>query len=120
MRTILIVDDEQQMRERFKKALAADQFRVVEAQSAIDVADILMRERIDLILLDINIPEVDGHDIFDIIAEYPTSATVPVIVTSVYPISEQKIRVRKAADYFDKAHSDDTLIKKINKQLGIS
>ena len=117
MRTVLVVDDDKDLRKKFKKFLRSEGFKVKTAASAIDVADNLMRERIDVILLDINIPEVDGKDIFDIIAEYPTSAQI--IVSSVYPVREQKFKIKQAADYYNKAHDLDVLLKKIHKVLGL-
>ena len=98
--------------------MTAKGFRVIEAPSALDVADILMREHssIDLILLDINIPEVDGRGIFDIIDEY--APELPIIVTSVHPVNDQKLRIPKATDYYSKLHKESTLLAKIRKVLG--
>ena len=118
MRTILVVDDEKVFRKKFKKLLKAEGYKVFEAQTAMDVADHLMRNRLDLILLDINIPEVDGRDIFDIIGEYP-SQKPEIIVTSVYPVSEQKFKIRNAADYYDKSKDTDLLLKKVRTVLGL-
>src|SRR3989338_8887733 len=99
MRTILIIDDDEEIRKRYKKSLAAEGFDVLEAPNALEVANVLMREksRIDLILLDINLPEVDGREIFEIIDEYAPS--LDVLVTSVYPISDQQLRIPRAVDY---------------------
>ena len=120
MRTVLLVDDEKKMLMRFKKLLKAEKFRVLQAQSAIEVADALMREHssIDLILLDINIPEVDGRGIFDIVDEY--SPEVPIIVTSVNPLMDQKLRIPRAVDYFQKLDDDKILLRKVKNALGIA
>ena len=117
-RTILVVDDEKEFRKKYKKILKAEGYKVYEAQSAVDVADHLMRSRLDLILLDINIPEVDGRDIFDIIDEYPSQRPA-IIVTSVYPVSEQKFKIRKAADYYDKSKDPELLLRKVRNILGV-
>lgn len=119
MRTILVVDDEIKMRKKIKKILVARGFKVVEAPNSLEVANCLMRqgENLDLILLDINIPEIDGRGIFDIIDEY--APHLAVIVTSVYPISEQKFRIPRAADYYDKSQDPEVLIKKIDNVLGL-
>lgn len=119
IRKILVVDDDTKMRKKYKKALVEKGFKVIEAPSALEVANILMREGkgLDLILLDINIPEIDGREIFDIIDEY--APQMQVIVNSVFPISEQKIRIPRAADYYDKSHPADVLITKVCKVLGV-
>lgn len=119
MRTILIVDDEKKFRVKYKKLLKKEGYKVMEAESAMEVGDMLMRHRslIDLILLDINIPEVDGRGIFDIINEYAPS--LDIIVTSVHPLNDQKLKIPRASDYFSKLHADETLLKKIKNVLGV-
>ena len=63
-RTILVVDDEKEFRSKYKKILKSEGFRVLEAPDALEVANILMREKssLDVILLDINMPLMDGWD----------------------------------------------------------
>jgi len=117
-RTILVVDDEKEFRKKYKKLLKEQGYKVYEAQTAMDVAEHLMRNRLDLILLDINIPEVDGKDISDIIDEYP-SQNPAIIVTSVYPVSEQKFKIRRATDYYDKSTNTDLLLRKVRNVLGV-
>ena len=118
-RTVFIVDDEKPMRRKYKKLLTENGFRVVEAPDALEVANTLMRERnsLDLILLDVNIAEVDGRDIFEIIDEYAPG--MPVIVSSVYPTSEQKFRIPHSDDYFSKSQKDEILLAKVRNLLGI-
>jgi len=119
MRTVFIVDDESEMRRKYKKLLKGEGFSVIVAPNALEVANILMRDksRIDLILLDINIPDIDGHDISDIITEY--SPELPIMVNSVLPISEQKIRIRNAVDYCSKLDGEEVFLKKVKKILGV-
>ena len=119
-RTILIVDDERGIRSKYKKFLKKEGFRVLEAPNALEVANLLMREKstLDLILLDINMREVDGRDIFDIIDEYAPS--LQVIVSSIFPLHDQKLKIPRAADYFNKSHKKELLLSKIKKILGVS
>lgn len=114
-----MVDDEPAMRKKYRKLLRQEGFKVIVANDAVDAANVLMREKanIDLILLDINMAEIDGRDTFDIIDEY--SPGMQVIVTSVYPVSEQKFKIPRAVDYYDKSQNGEVLIKKIKKVLGL-
>ena len=116
-KTIFIIDDDKDMRKKYKRLLVDAGFDVVQAPNAIEVANILMREKsnIDLILLDINMPQIDGRDIFDIIDEY--APNFGVIVNSVLPVREQKLRIPRAADYYDKSHKPEVLLGKIRKIL---
>ena len=119
MRTVLIVDDEYAMRKKYKKVLKAVGIDVLEAADAIEVADALMRDRsrIDLIVLDIQIPEIDGRDIFDVINEY--TPNLDIIISSVIPVKDQKLRIPRAVDYFNKADSDATFLNKVRNALGV-
>ena len=120
MRKILIVDDEKEMRKKYKAFLVAEGFGVLEAPNALEVSNILMREKsnIDLILLDINLPEIDGRDIFDIIDEY--APELKIIVTSVHPLQDQKLKIPRAADYYNKSQKEDVLLRKIRNVLGVT
>ena len=57
---ILVVDDEKNIRRSVEMILRAGGYEVLEASSALEAEELLGRERIDLILLDIVMPEVDG------------------------------------------------------------
>jgi len=118
MRTILIVDDEKTFRKRYKDMLTAEKYKVFTAKSAMDAANMLMREKnaLDLVLLDINLPQVDGRDIFDIISEY--APNLEVIVTSVHPLQDQKLKIPRAVDYFNKADDKGILLQKVRKVIG--
>lgn len=119
MATILLVEDDTTIRKQYKKFLLSKGFKVLEAPDAIEVTNCLLREKsnLDLILLDINFGEIDGRDIFDIVDEY--APNIKIIVTSVLPIQEQKIRIPRSSDYFNKADSEKGLLDKINRVLGI-
>ena len=120
MRTILIVDDEKKFRDKYKKMLVKSGFDVIEASSALEVAEALMRDksRIDLILLDINLPEVDGRGIFEIVDEYAPS--IDIIVTSVLPLGDQRLTIPRAIDYFQKSKDSKVLLGKIKDALGLT
>ena len=119
-RTILVVDDEKEMRDRYRAALEKENFRVIEAPDALETANLLMRDSssIDLILLDINIEEIDGRDIFDIIDQY--DPTLQVMVSSVHPINDQKLKIPRAAEYHNKADGEKILLKKVKHILGMN
>ena len=119
MRTILLVDDEVAMRRKYRTFLREQGFTVIVAPNALSVANILMCEssRLDLIILDINIPEVDGRDIYDIIKEY--APNIPILVSSVIPLQDQKLKIPRAAGYFNKADSDEAFLAKVCKVLGV-
>jgi DNA-binding NtrC family response regulator len=70
MKTILIVDDEDQIRSIYRKVIYSvgrSIFKIVESSSTEDVVGALMKENVDLVLLDIRIPNVDSRLLYQII-----------------------------------------------------
>ncbi len=119
MKTVLVIDDEKKFRKRYKDLLKPLKFKVIQAKDAVEVANALMRAKSDLelVVLDINMAEVDGRDTFEIIDEYVPN--IPVVISSVFPINEQKLRIPRATDYFNKSDPDDVLVAKVKHILGL-
>ncbi|MFH1782555.1 MAG: response regulator [Candidatus Omnitrophota bacterium] len=117
MKKILIIDDEKKIRNIYKRLLSLDGYIVIEAPDASIGYDILLKEKVDLVLLDINMPEVDGDIVTELIEAFHLKTKI--IVASVRPISEQKEMIKGALDYYDKSESLDLLYKKIEAHLGV-
>jgi DNA-binding response OmpR family regulator len=112
---ILIVDDEERIRSVFVKMMQREGFDVIEAGGAGEAYDLLLENAVDLILLDINMMNVDGTVLYEIVQVF--SEKSKVIVTSVYPLEDQKKLIQGAADYYDKSDSLKILIEKVNRLL---
>ena len=110
---ILIVDDEQKIRRIFSNVMRKEGFSVREAASVAEAYDLLLNAPVDLVLLDINLPEVDGTDFYDIATVFCKGSKF--IVTSVYPLEDQKRRVPGADDYYDKSDSLAVLVEKVRR-----
>lgn len=108
---ILIVDDEPRIRDIHIRLCVEAGLVVRWALNAQEATNIMVREQIDLILLDIAMPGIDGKTIFEIIQEY--DPTLKVIVTSVYPMHVQKQMIPQAYDYYDKSHGPSLILSKI-------
>jgi len=115
MKKILIVDDEKKIRKIYNGLLTGEGFEVIERSNAMEASETLVREKVDLVLLDIKMPEVDGSILYEVMQLF--HKRVKVIVTSVYPLDEQKHLIAGASDYYDKSQGIDMLISKINKVL---
>jgi DNA-binding NtrC family response regulator len=114
--TILIVDDEERIRSVFRKLMQREGFDVIEAANAGDAYELAVTRQADLILLDINMFEVDGTVLFEAVHLFCQKAKV--IVTSVYPIEDQKRLIKGAEDYYDKSDSLQILIRKVKRVMG--
>lgn len=113
MKNILIVDDEIRMRYIYKTLLTLEGYRVVEARGAVDAREVLKRETVDLVLLDVRMPEVRGDILYDVMQLFHQK--VKVIVSSVYHTERQKKIIPDATDYYDKSQSVNILLGKIKK-----
>lgn len=119
MKTILIIDDEEKIRQTYGKLLIGKGYNVITAKSGLSALDIIKTtHHIDLVLLDINLGEVNGEDLFEIISSFHPQ--IKIIVTSVYPLEDQQKLIKNAVDYYDKAESVRKLFEKIDTSLGNS
>ncbi len=115
---ILIVEDEKRMREIYSRLLRAVGVEVVEAADAWEATEVLIREKVDLVLLDLRMAEVDGKEMFEVIQEL--NPDLKIIISSVYSIDKQKKMVPSAQDYFDKSQGSFILLEKIHSVLGMN
>ncbi len=79
MRKIALIEDDADLYALIKYNLEKDGFSVVGAQTGRGVLDLCRRERPDLLLLDIMLPDSDGLDICKSIRQHPELAHIPVI-----------------------------------------
>ncbi len=113
---ILVVDDEEKIRETYRHLLLSESFEVLEAKNGEWVRlQLLQHNNIDLILLDIRMPVVNGQPLFDLIKVY--SPNVKIIVMSAYSLEDQKEIIKEADDYFNKLEGVDELLSKIKSVL---
>ena len=115
---ILIIDDEEAIRNNYKKFfyfLSKTLFEVIETSNATDATNFIIREKVDIVILDIKMPNIDGQLMFEVIKEY--NPHLKVIVASVYPIDQQKRMIPFASEYFDKSQGPMKLLEKVTGAL---
>ncbi len=113
---ILIVDDEQKINWVFSRLLSSAECEVVGVTDPVQANDKLKKEKFDLVLLDIKMPEVDGVTLYEIIRLFHNYTKV--IVASVYPVEEQKKHIPDAQGYFDKSQGIHSLLKLVRNTIG--
>ena len=117
---VLIVDDEELIRESVAGILMDEGFDPLPVGSALDAFPILEREEIDLVLLDIWMPEMDGMEALDKIKElYPH---LPVIMISGHGNIETAVQATKkgAFDFIEKPPSYDKLVLAVTNAVQFS
>lgn len=114
---LLVVDDEQSMREFLEIMLAGDGYRVSTAASGEDAYDMYLKEKPDLVLTDVRMPGMSGLDLIgDIRAIDPFA---PIIAITAYACADDAIRaVREGAyDYISKPFQIEDLRAVIRNAL---
>ncbi len=76
---ILHIEDRRENRILVRKLLEARQFQVIDAEDGLTGLELARRSRVDLILLDINIPGLDGYEVVTRLKGEPRLASIPVV-----------------------------------------
>ncbi|MFH1836904.1 MAG: response regulator [Candidatus Omnitrophota bacterium] len=116
---ILVVDDEPHIIMMVKSRLAANGFDVVTANSGLEGFEIAKKERPDLIILDILMPEMTGLEALEKIKSTEETKNIPVIMFTAKGQSDdiEKAQEGGAADYIVKPFSPLVLLEKVKKAL---
>lgn len=113
MNRILLVDDDDKLRNVYRALLSGEGYDIVDAANVEDAVRILLNKHIQLVLLDINMPGMNGLVMREVLRIH--NRQIKVIVSSVYPKDFQRRAIPQADDYFDKAEGTMVLVDKIRK-----
>ena len=113
---ILLVEDNKEIHELIKNVLEKERYIVINAYSGTEALIILEKEKIDLILLDLMLPGINGEEIIKKIKN------IPIIVISAKVSKEDKINslLIGANDYITKPFDTDELLARVKVQLRIN
>jgi two-component system aerobic respiration control protein ArcA len=81
-RTILVVDDDEIMRNALKRILEASGYKVLLASDGLELSKILEVNRLDMVLLDVNLPWVDGYELCKLLKSHHSLSKVPLVFVS--------------------------------------
>lgn len=115
--SILIVDDEESMRDACRQVLAPEGFALKEASSGDGVLETIRHESFDLVILDLKIPGMDGMEILRRLHE-ESPDTAAIVITG-YPTVESAVEAMKlgAADFLPKPFTPDVLRLTVRRTL---
>jgi len=116
---ILVVEDQPDNRQIIRDMLAATDYEVTEAENGEQALAAIAKQRPDLILMDIQLPIMDGYEATRRIKADPALKMIPIIAVTSYALSgeEQKARAAGCDDYFPKPYSPRQLMAKIRQYL---
>src|SRR5581483_1368805 len=89
---ILHVEDNRENRMLVRAVLEAEGYTVIDAEDGLSGIEAAVREEPALILLDVNLPAVDGYEVVAIIKSFPAFATTPVIAVTAYAMEGDRQR----------------------------
>jgi two-component system, OmpR family, KDP operon response regulator KdpE len=113
---VLVVDDEAHIRRAVGRALSARDYEVTQAEDGLDALDAARAFEPDLVVLDLNMPRLDG---LGVIRELRTWTAVPVLVLSVREDETDKVEALDlgADDYLTKPFGIDELMARVRALL---
>ena len=114
--TILIVDDEPQIRRVMRTTLSSHGYSIIEAKSGEEALSLIRTEHADLIVLDVNLPGISG---LDTCREIRASSDVPIIMLTVRNSERDKVQAFDAGadDYVVKPFGVEELMARIRAAL---
>ena len=117
--TILYVEDNSDNRKLVRRVLEVEGYAVVEAQDGREAMARLESESIDLALMDINMPEMDGYTLTSRIKAMPRFARLPIVAVTANVMRGDRERSLEAGcdGYIQKPIDIDTLSQQIERFL---
>ena len=92
-KTVLLVEDEEPLRHVLRDLLEREGFTVVEAADGVQALDEVDRSAPDVLVLDLNLPRLDGYGVLSHLRARPSTAKLPVIVLTAKGDEENEVRV---------------------------
>src|SRR5213594_2862661 len=117
---ILYIEDNRENRLLVRAVLEAAGYILVDAEDGLAGIEAAIREEPDLILLDINLPGVDGYEIVAILKSFPNLASTPVVALTAYAMQgdRQRTLVAGCDGYIQKPIDVDAFPHQVAEFLG--
>jgi DNA-binding response OmpR family regulator len=90
---VLLVEDEEQLRRVMKDLLQREGYRVAEARDGIQALDEVDRFAPDVIILDLNLPGLDGYGVLAQLRSRPATREIPIMVLTAKGDEDNEVRV---------------------------
>jgi two-component system cell cycle response regulator DivK len=118
-RRILLVEDEEDNMQILRDLLGSD-YEITEAENGESALAAVARQPPDLILMDIQLPIMDGYEATRRLKADPALQSIPIIAITSYALGEDEKRAKAAGcdDFVAKPYSPRLLLAKIRERLG--
>ncbi len=116
--SVLVVDDDRAIIKMLRRNLEDKATRVVEAATGLDCIRILHEAKVDLIVLDLKLPDFNGWGILSLLRLTEPLRHIPVIMLSVEPPNTALIERLRPDDYIQKPFDMRDLLMRVRKVIG--
>ncbi|MBV5263994.1 response regulator [Pinisolibacter aquiterrae] len=119
-KTVLIVEDNELNMKLFHDLLEAHGYRTLQSRNGFDAMDVARADRPDLILMDIQLPEVSGLEVTKWLKEDDDLRSIPVIAVTAFAMKgdEERIRQGGCEAYISKPISVAKFLETVKSYLG--
>src|SRR5262245_36063177 len=116
---ILVVEDQEDNRRILRDLLGNAGYQLIEAESGEEALAAVAKQRPDLILMDIQLPVMDGYEAARCIKSDPDMKAVPIIAVTSYALAGDEAKARAAGcnAYISKPFSPRALLEKVREYL---
>jgi len=120
--TLLVIDDDSSARESLRGIFESAGHRTIAVSDAPAALRVLKKEQCDLVMLDIELPEIDGVSLCRLLRAQPSLRQLPVLMFSATDNERRKVEAFSAGadDYIVKPSTPGELLSRVNSHLGIA
>jgi two-component system cell cycle response regulator DivK len=118
-RKVLIIEDNEQNLYLVTFLLESKGYEVIPARDGYSAIDLIKSVNPDVILLDIQLPGMDGFEVLRVIRDLPQFAQIPVIAVTSHAMAGDRYRMLNAGctDYIEKPIDPDSFVDQIEKNF---
>ena len=120
---VVCIEDEPEMIDLVRLILGRKGFDVIGADGGIVGLETVKREKPDIVLLDLMMPDMDGWEVYQQIKADPELCEIPIVVVTAKAQSIDKVlglHIAKVDDYITKPFGPQELLESVEKLLGMT
>ncbi len=119
MKNLLVVDDCRTTRKLISYLMKGGEFNITQAENGLDALEKLARNEVDLVMTDMNMPQMDGIELIKSMKEDSAYKGIPIIMLTTESDDEERERGLKtgASSYLTKPVSREVLMEELGKYL---
>ncbi|MBQ7801179.1 MAG: response regulator transcription factor [Oscillospiraceae bacterium] len=114
---ILVVDDDKNTRLLLKAVLEAENYTVLTAENGVDALNLMDSQHVDLVVLDVMMPKMDGYEFTRLLREVDNSLPILMISAKQLPADKKKGFLVGTDDYMTKPIDEEEMLLRIKALL---